>query len=118
MVNINQIKRGIANFADAEIINKIPGGTLKRTLFGTAVGLYINNLGTVISNVSTNPFVAALGIQDADHNFDIDKLAEEAKKNIPDTGLKIDLDLLGFHLGDMTLTRQDVETLRSFIASA
>ena len=118
MVNINQIKRGIANFADAEIINKIPCGTLKKTLFGTAVGLYINNLGNVINNVSSNPFIAALGIQDADHNIDIDKLAEELKKNIPDTGLKIDLDFLGFHFGDMTLSKQDIETLRSRIASA
>lgn len=118
MVNVSKIKRGLANFVDSEILNKIPGGTLKRTLVGTAMGLYINNLGNVLTDATKSPIVAALGIQDADHNVDIDVLAEEIRKNIPDTGIKIDLDLLGFHIGDMRLTKQDVDVLRTHILNA
>ena len=118
MVNTNQIKRGLANFADAEIVSKIPGGTMKKTLVGTAIGLYIGNMDKILSNGLKNPFVSALGVIDEAGNVDIDTLADALKKNISDGGVRVDLDFMGFHLGDMTLHRQDIDVLRTHILSA
>lgn len=118
MVNSNQIKRGLANFIDSEIMNKIPGGSIKRTLIGTMMGLYINNLEKTIKGMAANPFVSALGLQDESGNINIDVLAEELKKNMPQEGVKVDLDLLGFHFGDMVLRRGDIDTLRQRILTS
>ena len=118
MVNTNQIKRGLANFVDAEIVNKIPGGTMKKTLVGTAMGLYIANMDKILSNALSNPFIAALGIVDEAGNVNIDSLADALKKNISDSGVRVDLDFVGFHIGDMTLHRQDIDVLRTHILSA
>ena len=118
MVTTAQIKRGLANFIDGEIMNKIPGGTVKKTLVGTFMGMYLHNIDKMVSNAHTSPFIVALGIIDVDGNIDIDTLMEEVKKNIPDTGLKIDIDVFGFHLGDMKLQRQDMESLRAHILRA
>lgn len=118
MVNAMQIKRGLANFVDNEVLNKIPGGTLKKTLIGTFTGMYLNNINKMFSNVSTSPFVAALGIIDENGNVDIDTLMEEINKNVPEDGLKIDIDVLGFHLGDMRFHKRDLEQLKTYIVNS
>lgn len=118
MVNIGQIKRGLASFVDAEILPAIPAGTLKRTLIGAGVGLYLANLEKTLSGLSDNALVAALGIIDEAGNVDIDKLAEELKRNMAPEGLKINLDVMGFHLGDMTLHQSDIESLRVHIVNS
>lgn len=119
MVNIGQIKRGLANFVDREILNKIPGGTLKKTAVGTMMGLYINNVERLLSATEAqNPFISALGIVDADGNIDVNVLADALKQNVPESGMRIDIDVLGFHLGDMTLRPADVDLLRSYILNA
>lgn len=115
MVTRGQITRGLANFVDAEILPSIPGGTLKRTIIGTGVGLYLGNLEHTLEAISKNAYVVALGVTDEHGNVDIDKLAEELKKNMPPEGVKIDLDIMGIHLGDMTLHRSDIDVLRSHI---
>jgi hypothetical protein len=118
MVNVGQIKRGLANFVDREILTKIPGGTLKKTAVGTMMGLYINNVERLLSTDSQNPFISALGIVDADGNIDVNVLADALKQNVPESGMRIDIDVLGFHLGDMTLRPADVDLLRSYILNA
>lgn len=118
MVTIGQIKKGLASFVDAEILPAIPAGTLKRTLIGAGVGLYLANLEKALTGLSENALVAALGVVDEHGNVDIDKLAEELKKNMPSEGVKINLDVMGVHLGDMTLHQSDIDTLRHHITSA
>ena len=118
MVNVGQIKRGLANFVDAEILTKIPTGTLKRTLIGAGVGLYLANLEKTLSGASQSALVAGLGVVDEHGNVDIDRLAEELRRNMPPEGIKIDLDVMGFHLGDMTLHQSDIENLRVHIVNA
>ena len=118
MVNVGQIKRGLANFVDSEILPKIPAGTLKRTLIGAAIGLYLSNLEKAFTGATNSAYVTALGITDGAGNVDIDRLAEELKKNMPPEGMRIDLDIMGFHLGDMTLNHGDIERLRAHINNA
>ena len=118
MVTTGQIKRGLANFVDAEILPSIPGGTLKKTIIGTGVGLYLSNLDNTMATLSKNAYVVALGVTDEHGNVDIDRLADELKKNMPPEGVKIDLDIMGIHLGDMTLHRSDIDVLRSHIVGS
>ena len=118
MVNVGQIKRGLANFVDAEILPKIPAGSLKRTLIGTGIGLYLANLEKTLSGASKGALVAGLGVIDEAGNVDIDRLAEEIKHNMPSEGVRIDLDIMGFHLGDMTLHQSDIENLRAHIVNS
>ena len=118
MVNVGQIKRGLANFVDAEILPKIPAGTLKRTLIGAAIGLYLSNLEKALAGATKSAYITALGVMDEAGNIDIDRLAEEIKRNMPPEGMRIDLDIMGFHLGDMTLNHSDIERLRAHIVNA
>jgi hypothetical protein len=116
MVTIEQVKRGLANFVDREIMPHVPGGTLKKTLVGTVIGLYLGNLDKALAN--GGGLISALGITDAENRIDIDKLADEVKKNMSDEGIRVDLDIMGIHLGDMTLRRSDIDVLRSHIVNA
>lgn len=116
MVTIEQIKRGLANFADAEILTKMQIGTFKRVAFGTGIGLALANLDKSIR--LDNPIVEMLGVVNADGTINIDTLAAELKKNIPDEGMRLDIDILGFKLGSMIFHRADVETLRAYIVNA
>ena len=118
MVTIGQIKKGLASFVDAEILTKIPAGTLKRTLIGAGAGLYLANLEKTLSGASQSALVAGLGVADEHGNVDIDRLAEELRRNMPPEGVKINLDVMGVHLGDMTLHQSDIDTLRHHITSA
>ena len=118
MVNVGQIKRGLANFVDSEILPKIPAGSLKRTLIGAGIGLYISNLEKTLVDATKSPYIAALGVVDEAGNINIDALASEIKKNMTAEGVKIDLDVMGFHLGDMTLNQSDIERLRAHIVNA
>ena len=118
MVHISQISRGLARFADSEIFSKMNGNTFKRVAVGTAFSLYIKNMENIISNAVKNPFVSALGIMDEQNNVDIDLLVEEIKKNMPNAGVRIDIDVAGLHLADMTLNAQDVENIRYYIINS
>ena len=118
MVNVDQVKRGLANFVDSEILPKLPAGSLKRMLIGAGIGLYIANLEKALTGATKSPYIAALGIVDEAGNIDIDRLAAEVKKNMTPEGVRIDLDIMGFHLGDMTLNHNDVERLRVHIVNA
>ena len=118
MVNVGQIKRGLANFVDVEILPKIPAGTLKRTLIGAGIGLYLSNLEKLLTGATKSAYITALGVIDEHGNVDIDRLAEEIKRNMTPEGMRIDLDIMGFHLGDMTLHQSDIENLRVHIVNA
>ena len=61
----------------------------------------------LVLSVASNPSRALL-----------DTLAAELKKNIPDEGMRLDIDILGFKLGSMIFHRADVETLRTYIVNA
>lgn len=115
MVTIDKVKRGLANFADREIISKAPVGSFKKIAIGTAVGLYLSNLEKVVIQNKDSMFISALGVIQSDGAIDIDKLAGAVKENIPDEGMKINVDILGAHLADMTLRRADIDDIVNYI---
>jgi hypothetical protein len=116
MVTIEQVKRGLANFVDREIMPHVPMGTLKKTLVGTVIGLFLSNLDKAIAN--NGGLISMLGITDEEGRIDIDKLADAVRENMSDEGIRVDLDIMGIHLGDMTLRRSDIDVLRNHVVNA
>ena len=116
MVTLEQIKKGLANFADTEILAKMQMGSLQRVALGAGVGLALSNLEKTIHLDS--PAIAMLGVVNEDGTIDIDKVASELKKNFPDEGMRFEIDFLGFKFGTMVLRKSDIETLRTYIVNA
>ena len=117
MVTMDKVKRGLANFADREIINKIPDGG-KKILVGTTLSLALTNLEKIIMQYKDNAFVAALGVLHPDGSVEIESLAEAVKNYIPDEGMRVDIDVFGAHLADMTLHKSDVDNMLAHILNA
>ena len=94
MVTISQIQRGFALFVDNEVAAAF-GGWQKAVLAGTA-GLLAANLPNLVKIYGAHPFVAALGIYDANsgtvnidalYNAIVPKLgAEKIPLTIPKIG--------------------------------
>ena len=117
MVTPNQIKRGLGSFISTEIMPHIPGGSFKRVAVGTVLDLFLDNVEKMISD-GDGTIYSILGIKDEAGSIDLQRLAEKLKANIPDTGEKINLNILGFRLGDMTFHKSDVDALVRHIMNA
>ena len=115
MVTIDKVNRGVANYADAEIISKIADGELKKVLLGAGLSLYINNLEKVIMSYKDNPLVSALGVFHPDGNIDIERIGEAIKANMSPSGTRIDIKLLGVN---MTLHQSDIDNMIYYINNA
>ena len=113
MVTMDKVKRGLANYADSEIVSKIPSG-FKRVAVGTAISLYLKNL----DKIADNALVKGLGIFAEDGSVDIDTLADTVKANIPDSGMRTSFDLMGMHIADMTLHKSDIDNMRYMIVES
>lgn len=116
MATTAQIKRGIGNYIASEVLPKIPGGTFKRMALGTALDLFLDNIEKTLSS-EEGSFVSLLGIKDHDE-IDVYKLSEHLKANMPEEGIRTDLKVAGFKLGDMTLYRHDIDDIVRHIVSA
>ena len=116
MATIEQIKRGIATFVDNEMLAKMQIGSFQRVMIGTGIGLALSNLDKTLR--FDNPIISMLGVVNEDGTINIDSVASELKKNIPDEGMRFDLDILGIKLGSIVFHKNDVEILRTNIASA
>lgn len=115
MVNIDKVKRGVANYADAEILTKIPGGGIKKVLMGAGLSLYISNLEKIIIDNKDNILVSGLGVIHPDGNIEIERLAEAAKAHMPDEGVHVNLALFGV---EMKLHKSDIDSMVSYILNA
>jgi hypothetical protein len=118
MVTKEQIRNGVKNYVNNEIVAKMQmsPNSIKRGLIITGINLWIDH--NVESMLGAASGAEALGIVDTNGHFDIDKLASEFKKTMPDAGYKIDLAISGFHLGDMTVYGNDIDNLVNYIHNA
>lgn len=117
MVNVTQIKRGLGSFISREILPNIPGGTLKRVAIGTVLDLFLDNIEKSLTDTGSALY-SMLGIGDDSGNVDVHKLAETIKSNMTDDGMRIDLNVWGFKLGDMVLHKGDIDNLVRHIVNA
>lgn len=118
MVTIEQIRNGVRNYINSEIVAKmqLSPNSIKRGLIITGINLWIEH--NVDSMLGLASGVGALGIVDENGHYDVGKLAEEFKKTIPPSGYKIDISIASFRLGDITIFSDDVDHLLNYIHSA
>lgn len=115
MVTIHQIEAGAAKYIDNEIAPKIPvnvpNGQLKKIAFLTGAA-YVVHKG--VQQYADHPMLSHLGAVDADGNVDVDGILEAARSNIPETGFKVTVPVLG----DLTFYAEDLERLTAYIKEA
>ena len=117
MVSIDQIERGFARYIDNDALSSMNLTGLSRIAVGTAAGILVQRVGRLVEAYTANPALRALGLTDEAHNVDIDVLATEFKKNVPDEGFKIRIPnpLTGADVMAMTFKRDDVDRLYQYI---
>lgn len=111
MVSVNQIEQGIASFLDTEFMPNLPQNGIQKVMAGTAISLIIKRSGNIVREFTNNSFVKMLGIMDEEGNMDIDILRSELKANMPETGVVMDLPMIG----TLTFHKGDVDTLYNHI---
>jgi hypothetical protein len=118
MVTRDQVKNGVKNYINNEIVAKmqLSPNSIKRGLIITGINLWIDH--NVESMLGAASGAEALGIIDENGHYDVDKLAMEFKKTIPEHGYKIDLKLASFNLGDITVYGEDINHLVAYINRA
>lgn len=107
MVSIARAEQGFANFLDKEMLAKLPDGGLQKTAIGVLSALMVKKSGNILGGVQDNALISALGIFDESGNIDIDVLRDVVKENIPTTGLKVKIPVVG----NMTIFKEDVDAL-------
>ena len=118
MVTTEQIRAGTLGFVRDEIINtlQLSPNSIQYGLVTTGINLWVSH--TVDSLLADTVSAAAFGLIDTNGHFDIDKLAEEFKRTVPDNGYRIELNALGMRFGTMTLHKADIDSLVSHITNA
>jgi hypothetical protein len=110
MANISQIQRGFVQFVDKEVAAAFDGW--QRAIVGGAAGLLAANFPNLVKVYGAHPFVAALGLYDANsgtvnvdalYNAIVPKLGTE---KIPLTIPKI---------GTIKMGRDEIDTLMKYI---
>ena len=118
MVTREQIRNGVKHYIDREIIAKmqLSPNSIKRGLIVTGINLWVDH--NIESMLGAASGAESLGIVNENGHYDIDRLAMEFKRTVPENGYKIDLSLASFKLGDMTIYGEDVDHLVNYIRNA
>nr|DAO85026.1 MAG TPA: hypothetical protein [Caudoviricetes sp.] len=88
MASIDSITKGIACFADREIIDNLPDAGSKFAV-GAIITLALKRAENIVSSYKDNKIVKALGIIDENNNIDIDVVMECLKERMPKSGVEI-----------------------------
>lgn len=109
MVSIDNIGKGVAKFADREILKNVDGW--QKVVVGATIALFINRSQSIIAQYENNNVVKMLNIFDDDGNVDIDILRDVIKDNIGNNGFSITVPVLGelkFHKSDVDNLYNDI----------
>lgn len=112
MVTIDQAMRGMAQYADNEIIPHLPTG--KGIGAGIALALIMDGGKTQLLKLRENPAVQMMGIMDAEGNIDLDRLYNAARTRVD--GKKIPLTIPV--IGELRFDVNDVDRLYKYIQEA
>ena len=112
MVTIDQAMRGVAQYADNEIIPHLPTG--KGIGAGIALALIMDGGKNRILALKDNPAVQMMGIMDAEGNIDLDRLYNAARARVD--GKKIPLTIPV--IGELRFDVNDVDRLYKYIQEA
>lgn len=109
MVTYSQLIRGLTDFIDNEIVNKITG--YQKWIFGTMTGVALSKSTNLFNKFKDNDLIKTLEIIDKDNNIDIDVLYTELKKQASRGAITFEVPLLG----NLTLTESDVDKAYNYI---
>ena len=112
MVTIDQAMRGVAKYADDEIIPHLPVG--KGIGAGIALALIMDGGKSRILALKDHPAVQMMGIMDAEGNIDLDRLYNAARTQVD--GKKIPLTIPV--IGELRFDVNDVDRLYKYIQEA
>lgn len=113
MVTIPQIQRGFVSFVDNEVSAAFDGW--QRAVVGGAAGLLAANLPNLVKVYGSHPFVAALGVYDANSgNVNVDAMYNAV---VPKLGTdKIPLAIP--KIGTIKIGRDELDSLMRYIKEA
>ena len=102
MVTIDQAMRGVAQYAENEIIPHLPTG--KGIGAGIALALIMDGGKAQLLKLRENPAVQMMGIMDDEGNIDLDRLYNAARTRVDGKKLPITVPIIGelrFDVGDL-----------------
>lgn len=111
MVSVQQIGQGFAAFLDHEVLPMLPANSLQKTVLGTAMALAIRKSEDIYMKLIETPFVKMLDVVDDQKFLDLDAVRNALMINVPDSGLNIDVPLIGV----LTFHKADVDKLYNYI---
>lgn len=109
VVSVECIGKGVAKFADREILKNVDGW--RKVVVGAAIALAINRSRDIAASYRENSVVKMLKIFDDTGNVDIDILREVVKDSISNNGFVITVPILGelkFHKSDIDNLYNDI----------
>ena len=109
MVTIDQAMRGVAQYADNEIIPHLPTG--KGIGAGIALALIMDGGKSRILALKDHPAVQMMGIMDEEGNIDLERLYNAARARVD--GKKIPLTIPV--IGELRFDVNDVDRLYKYI---
>lgn len=109
MAKFNQIKSGIAEYIDREMLPQIHGW--QKWVVGASLSMAMEKSVDIFNKLKENEFIKLMEVIDSNDNIDIDKLYKhflaESKKGAITFKSSI--------LGDITLDEKDVEKIYCYI---
>ena len=112
MVSMNQLESGVARWMDTELMPKLESQGGIKKVATVAFALYALKRGrTAIESLSGSSFLNTIGAVDSAGNVDIEGIAEEIRKQIPDAGMRVTVPMIG----DLTFYRTDIDDMLRYI---
>lgn len=103
MVTMDQVRRGIERYIDAEILPQLTG--FKRYATAVYIELALNQAEETLIGFVHRPAIEMLGLMDGDDRIDIDRIRTVAGNRMASEGrVEVDIPVLGkfvFNTGDI-----------------
>lgn len=111
MVRIEDIENGLAAYLDSELGSHFPEGTLQRAILAGSIAFAVKRFGNKLRNIRNDKAAMMFELFDENGEFDIDEYCDCLKPTIPDSGVHYEHNVIG----DITITRSDVDKIKEFI---
>ena len=112
MVTIDQAMRGVAQYAENEIIPHLPTG--KGIGAGIALALIMDGGKSRILELKDHPAVQMMGVMDEDGNIDLDRLYNAARTRVDGKKIPWDIPVIG----ELKFDVNDIDRLYKYIQEA
>ena len=117
MVTINQIKKGLREYAVSQLFPRYGERSAKRVVVGSAIDLLTYALERPTSGFA-QLFFSMTGVRDKEGLCDIDLLQKVLINNMPDGGTYDEFGYAGIKLLDLSFSKKDIDELVRHIVSA